>query len=99
MPELPEVETVVRQLAQELPGRRIHRAQIHDPLLGKSPVEALGGRSIESVFRRGKLVVVQVGAAEKALAVLADVVERAEAAENDPSDQRSIRTTIIRTIK
>lgn len=61
MPELPEVETVVRQLACELPGRRIVQAQIHDPLLGTPPVEALGGRSIEDVFRRGKLAVLQVG--------------------------------------
>jgi len=71
MPELPEVETVVRQLAQELPGRRILRAQIRDPLLGTPPVQALGSRSIEDVFRRGKLAVLQVGPGARSIGPLA----------------------------
>jgi formamidopyrimidine-DNA glycosylase len=58
MPELPEVETVVRQLAGLLPGRRIRDVEvIHADLLRESPASfrrALLGSTIESVDRRGK---------------------------------------------
>jgi formamidopyrimidine-DNA glycosylase len=58
MPELPEVETVVRQLAELLPGRRIRNVDvIHSDLLRESPTSfrrALLGSTIESVGRRGK---------------------------------------------
>ena len=61
MPELPEVETVCRQLAPHVEGRRIERLEIldarwsrpHDP----ADVEAgVAGRTIQRVGRRGKYI-------------------------------------------
>ena len=59
MPELPEVETIRRQLAPLVEGRRIERVEVLDPRWSRplAPVEleeALAGRRIESLGRRGK---------------------------------------------
>src|SRR3954454_23138967 len=59
MPELPEVETIVRQLAPVVEGRRIERVEIDDPRWSRplAPAElqdALRGRRIERLDRRGK---------------------------------------------
>ena len=63
MPELPEVETIRRQLEPELVGRRIERAEVLDDRWTRPepPVrteEALAGRGVETVDRRGKYLVV-----------------------------------------
>jgi formamidopyrimidine-DNA glycosylase len=59
VPELPEVETIRRQLADRVAGRTIVAAQIQDPLwcapVPSPDVEvALSGRCIERLRRRGK---------------------------------------------
>ena len=54
MPELPEVETLCRQLQTILPGEEIRRIQILDSRLGK--IEGLVGRRVEAVKRRGKFL-------------------------------------------
>src|SRR5512146_91300 len=59
MPELPEVETVCRQLEPELEGRRIESLEVLDPRWCRPmpPAElegAVSGRTIESLGRRGK---------------------------------------------
>ncbi|HET9162687.1 MAG TPA: bifunctional DNA-formamidopyrimidine glycosylase/DNA-(apurinic or apyrimidinic site) lyase [Solirubrobacterales bacterium] len=59
MPELPEVETVCRQLEPELEGRRIESLEVLDPRwcrpLPPAELEAtVGGRRIERLGRRGK---------------------------------------------
>jgi formamidopyrimidine-DNA glycosylase len=59
MPELPEVETVRRQLEPHLTGRRIQTATVLDPRWCEPAPpaqvhDAVGGRLIESVDRRGK---------------------------------------------
>ncbi len=58
MPELPEVETVVRCLAPELTGRRVVGVSVRDTRLrgGVAPdfAERLTGRRIEGLARRGK---------------------------------------------
>jgi formamidopyrimidine-DNA glycosylase len=59
MPELPEVETVARQLEPELEGRRITSLEVLDPRWSR-PVapevlaEQVSGRTIEGLGRRGK---------------------------------------------
>lgn len=65
MPELPEVETMVRGLRPALEGRTLRALEIRDPLLMAGGAEAAGdvarraqGRQVESVTRRGKWVVV-----------------------------------------
>lgn len=64
MPELPEVETVVRQLALHLPGRRIDKVTVHYPDLLKEPprdfVHGLQGSAFGSVERRGKNIVLEL---------------------------------------
>jgi formamidopyrimidine-DNA glycosylase len=59
VPELPEVETIRSQLAPHVEGRRIARVQIEDPrwsrpLAPRELEEALEGRRVESLGRRGK---------------------------------------------
>jgi formamidopyrimidine-DNA glycosylase len=61
MPELPEVETVVRELRQYLPGRDIVRGSLTALDLyrtGSADISALAGARIERVDRRGKAIVV-----------------------------------------
>jgi formamidopyrimidine-DNA glycosylase len=63
MPELPEVETIRRQLAPALEGRRIESAEVRDPRWSEpAPPEAIEdavrGRRIERVGRRGKYLIV-----------------------------------------
>ena len=59
MPELPEVETIKRQLAPLVEGRRLVAAEIRDerwsdPLTPSELATALEGRRIEGLTRRGK---------------------------------------------
>ena len=54
MPELPEVETLCRQLKTILSGEEILRIEILDARLGK--IEGLVGRQVEAVKRRGKFL-------------------------------------------
>jgi formamidopyrimidine-DNA glycosylase len=65
MPELPEVETIRRQLAERLPGRAFSVAEIRDPLLvaPSSPAalaEEVVGRLVLGVGRRAKYLQVQL---------------------------------------
>jgi len=62
VPELPEVETIRRQLAPVVEGRRLVRIRVLDPRwCDPAPPEAiadaLGGRRIERLGRRGKYLV------------------------------------------
>jgi formamidopyrimidine-DNA glycosylase len=61
MPELPEVETVVRQLEPEVEGHRIERLEVLDERWSRPvPPEQLGsevgGATIEHLGRRGKYI-------------------------------------------
>ena len=59
MPELPEVETVVRGLAAVLPGRKIEAVEVlHRPSVEGSPAppKNLAGKHITGVSRRGKYI-------------------------------------------
>ena len=62
MPELPEVETVVRSVAPYLLGRRIvathFTSKFVTPGSRKKLSQRLDGRRIESVARRGKFIVI-----------------------------------------
>jgi formamidopyrimidine-DNA glycosylase len=59
MPELPEVETVCRQLEPEIEGRRIEELEVLDerwtrPAPAAEVERAVTGRTIEALGRRGK---------------------------------------------
>jgi formamidopyrimidine-DNA glycosylase len=65
MPELPEVETIRRQLEPELTGRRIASAEVFDerwtrPVPPPEVERELAGRVIESVERRGKYLLLRL---------------------------------------
>src|SRR4051794_32862663 len=65
MPELPEVETIRRQLAPFLQGRRLERMEILDarwcePADPAALEDAVAGRAIEQVGRRGKYLVLSL---------------------------------------
>jgi len=61
MPELPEVETIVRGLRPTLPGKTIEHLQVlHADVLREPPRDfsaRLRGRTFESLHRRGKNIV------------------------------------------
>ena len=62
VPELPEVETIRRQLAPRVAGRAIERAQVLDPLWSapaapRDVERRLAGRRIEALRRRGKYLI------------------------------------------
>lgn len=54
VPELPEVETLCRQLQKTLSGEKVLSVEVRDPRLGT--VEGLAGKRIISVSRRGKSI-------------------------------------------
>jgi formamidopyrimidine-DNA glycosylase len=61
MPELPEVETVVRQLEPEVEGRRIEQLEVLDarwsrPVPPQKLGKAVSGAAIERFGRRGKYI-------------------------------------------
>lgn len=62
MPELPEVETTVRALAPYITGRTILEARFFTPrILGWKAEPDLTGRTIASVGRRGKYILLNLG--------------------------------------
>ena len=64
MPELPEVEITVRRLDAALRGAEIESALAPGINTLKSfapPLDALAGRTIDGVRRRGKQIIVEVG--------------------------------------
>jgi formamidopyrimidine-DNA glycosylase len=64
MPELPEVETIVRELSSHLPGRSFGGVEVfHPDLLDESSVSfqaRIAGREITHVGRRGKNIVLSL---------------------------------------
>jgi formamidopyrimidine-DNA glycosylase len=65
VPELPEVETIRRQLEPAITGRRIVSAEVLDerwtrPVAPKEVEEALAGKRIEAVERRGKYLLLRL---------------------------------------
>src|SRR5262245_41826276 len=62
MPELPEVETIRRQLAPHVEGRVLETVEVLDerwsrPLAPAEMEHALHGRTVERLSRRGKYLV------------------------------------------
>lgn len=66
MPELPEVETVARQLSSRVEGRVIRRLTILDDLLRRERTPPVAGREIVRVFRAGKQVIFELRHASRA---------------------------------
>jgi formamidopyrimidine-DNA glycosylase len=66
MPELPEVETIRRQLAPHVEGRVVQRLDVLDrarltlPLDPEAVIDAVQGRTIERLGRRGKYFIFEL---------------------------------------
>jgi formamidopyrimidine-DNA glycosylase len=65
MPELPEVETIRRQLALHVEGRVLQRVEIRDarwslPRAPQELVDAVQGRRVERLSRRGKYFIFEL---------------------------------------
>lgn len=65
MPELPEVETIRRDLQRVLRGKRITRVRVRKAKMVRGKARAferrLAGQSVEAVKRRGKLLIFSLG--------------------------------------
>ena len=67
MPELPEVETIVADLRPHLVGRTIVRCELRFPSIVRHPepelfIDSITGLRIEAVGRRGKFILIGLGA-------------------------------------
>jgi formamidopyrimidine-DNA glycosylase len=65
MPELPEVETIRRQLEPAIAGRRIESVEVIDsrwtqPTPPERVAQAIAGRTVEAVERRGKYLILRL---------------------------------------
>ncbi len=73
MPELPEVETIKRDLEKTILGKKIVEACIHHPAVVREPGPAafkkgLSGQKIANILRKGKMLILELSNG-KALAV------------------------------
>jgi formamidopyrimidine-DNA glycosylase len=111
MPELPEVETVVRQLEPEVEGRRIERMEVLDsrwsrPVPPQKLEEAVGGATIEGLGRRGKYILMGLSEARTLvmhLRMTGNLILREGEEMLDPSEGRRLyeseRTTEERHLR
>ena len=86
MPELPEVETLCRQLNGILPGEEILAVEVLDPRLGKSEGEGLVGRKIVRVYRRGKDIRIEMGKRGRDATLSKPEKDRAKIRQKPPDD-------------
>lgn len=73
MPELPEVESIVRGLEPHVRGRAIQSARVTAPDLyrkGSQRIRAIAGHRVTAIERMGKAIVVHLGRPRRAPAVL-----------------------------
>mgnify|MGYP001565667273 CR=1 FL=1 len=91
MPELPEVETIARSLAPRIKGRVIAGIDlIYRPLLrtgGRKGLEALRGRRVSGVRRRGKMLLAECEGARALVFHLKMTGQFLFAAEGSPRDK------------
>lgn len=98
MPELPEVETVCRQLDPELRGRTIERLQVLDarwcrPMRPATLERAVKGARIEGLWRRGKYLLLALDGARTLvmhLRMTGNLVLVAGELKLDPSEGRRL---------
>jgi len=60
MPELPEVETIVRQLQKKVAGKVIQKAEVYDAIVDPR-IKKLSSTSIQRTWRRAKYIVMELG--------------------------------------
>ena len=65
MPELPEVETIKRDLEKTILGKKIIKVCVHNPKVIREPAPAafkrfLEGRTIKNILRKAKLLILEL---------------------------------------
>ena len=65
MPELPEVETIKRELERAVPGKKIRRVLVNDARVIREPApekfkQGLEGKTISAVLRRAKVLILEL---------------------------------------
>ena len=73
MPELPEVETIKRELEKVVLGKKITGVIVHNPKIIREPkkedfVKGLAGVTIKNILRKGKLLILELSSG-KSLAI------------------------------
>jgi formamidopyrimidine-DNA glycosylase len=94
MPELPEVETIVRQLAPLVAGRRVRSIRVLDPKLTAAAREDLAGLPVTTVTRRGKRIVIAIGASARLAVHLRMTGRLVFVPAGAPGARRALRATI-----
>lgn len=68
MPELPEVETIVRDLTKFLPGKTFSSVKVHDAFLlrqsEKDFIKRLKNKAVTNISRRGKAIIIHLDSTE-----------------------------------
>ena len=60
MPELPEVETIARQLDKVLSGKVFKRVTVYREKSARNNLRKLKGKSIKGVTRRAKYILIEI---------------------------------------
>jgi formamidopyrimidine-DNA glycosylase len=69
MPELPEVETIARQLDQVLPDRTISKVEVLREKSARTDLSPLEGKSIKKVSRKAKTIVISFDGEDQLLLI------------------------------
>src|SRR3989338_6233468 len=60
MPELPEVETIVRQLNRKVLDKKIVKAEVYDSKVVSLTIQKLKSTTITKIWRRAKYIVMEL---------------------------------------
>lgn len=60
MPELPEVETIVRELNREIAGKKIQKIEVKLPKMVMGKIVKIEGLKIQKIIRRAKLIIIEI---------------------------------------
>jgi formamidopyrimidine-DNA glycosylase len=94
MPELPELQALAEGLRAATAGRRIEGVRVWQPAAVKTadpPLEALAGRTVDDVWRRGKLIGISAGD----LTLLVHLMQAGRLSLTRPAAARPGRTTCL----
>lgn len=94
MPELPELQALAEGLREATAGRRVEAVRVWQPAAVKTadpPLEALVGRTVDDVWRRGKLIGVSAGD----LTLLIHLMQAGRLGLAEPAATRPARTACL----